>query len=73
MIFCVEWMEHTTRRVYVEAPDADTISEVWAEQYDSNDVDAMENASSEVDGGIDWDSLTIDECNVTSADVVLES
>jgi hypothetical protein len=57
----VRYAEHTYREAVIEAESVDVIRTHWLKRYDSVVVDAIEDASVEVDGGIIWDSAVFEE------------
>lgn len=58
--FQVEYEEHARRRAVIEADSLGQIEDEWGDQYDSVLVDRIEGASTEIEGGILWDSLQIE-------------
>lgn len=58
----VQWQEHTTRRAYFVFDDDEySLAEILdrlRDRYNDEIWDHLEGTSSEIDGGIDWDSIT---------------
>lgn len=57
----VQWMEHRRMEAVVEVESSTELEENWEMQYGSGLVDQIEDDGVEVDGGIDWDSMTWEE------------
>ena len=57
----VEWEEHRTMVSDIEADSVEEVQAEWELRYGSGMVDRIEAFGSEIDGGIDWDSVKIKE------------
>jgi hypothetical protein len=57
----VRYEEHTYREALIEVESLDAVRTQWKTGYHSVIVDAIEEASVEIDGGIVWDSVTVEE------------
>lgn len=57
----VRYDERTTREAIVEADSLADVQAEWALRYGSGVVDEIEEHSVEIDGGILWGSVEIEE------------
>lgn len=55
----VEWCENRRMQAEIEADSVEEVRENWDMGYESGMVDEIESLGVEIDGGIEWDTMTI--------------
>ena len=68
----IEWTENRRMAATIEAESVAAVEAAWADRYDSDLVDDIEDFGEEIDGGILWESVEIRALPTGSVDPVWE-